>query len=349
MLNRSKRLTCRGFTLIELLVVIAIIAILIALLLPAVQQAREAARRTQCKNNLKQIALACHNYHDIYQMFPPAIIRGGRMTSVSNNRESWGWHVAILPMIEHGPLYNTLDVGNFRLDEVLAGANSAVTDPVATLQTKLPGYVCPSDSNTGIVHQNRHFGGGKGTVAGGLGNWRPSITNYIGMRGTRDQPQQVNDPHGAFWFDNGTKIRDITDGTSNTLFVGERETNKGRSGTWIGVRNPNGGGSRGIWYNIGHARTFLNAPISVFSWSSNRGRGESFSSPHVGGVQFAMADGSVRFVSENIEFDVTSCRNVGGGRRCVWDVSMEGNPNYGWLTVYSRLARKNDGLPIGEF
>ena len=101
MLNRSKRLTCRGFTLIELLVVIAIIAILIALLLPAVQQAREAARRTQCKNNLKQIALACHNYHDIYQMFPPAIIRGGRMTSVSNNRESWGWHVAILPMIEH--------------------------------------------------------------------------------------------------------------------------------------------------------------------------------------------------------------------------------------------------------
>lgn len=348
MLRRPKRMN-RGFTLIELLVVIAIIAILVSLLLPAVQQAREAARRTQCKNNLKQIALACHNYHDVFKMFPPAIIRGGRMTGITNNRESYGWHVSILPMIEQKALYDTLGVSQYRLDEVIAGANPGVSDPVALLQTKLSAYICPSDPNDGIVHQNRHFGGGVGAAAGGRGNWRPGITNYIGMRGTRDQPQQVNDPHGCFWFDNGTKIRDITDGTSNTLFVGERETPKGRSGTWIGVRNPNGGGSRGIWTNIGHARTFLNAPTSAFPWGGNRGRGESFSSTHTGGVQFALADGSVRFVSENIEFDVTSCRTVNGGNRCVWDQFSSGNANYSWFTVYSKLARKNDGFPIGEF
>lgn len=363
---RNRRRRSRGFTLIELLVVIAIIAILIALLLPAVQQAREAARRTQCKNNLKQLALACHNYHDVYQMFPLGHLRGsGRggnnpLWAAANNKESWGWHTYILPFIEQKALFDLLDVNTYGLDQVIAGENPALPntnsgnkadDPLMALQTRIPAYACPSDVNDGIAHRNRHFGGGRGIRRSPAGNtnWRPGITTYIGNRGTRDQVQRVNDPFGFFCYDLPIKIRDVLDGTSNTLMIGERDTKRCRSGAWPGVRNPRGGGTRGIWYNIGHTRTLMNAPTSVFNWGSNNGCGESFSSMHTGGVQWAMADGSVRFISENIEF-VDSCVNNAGGRRCVWHVFSPGDTR--WepaFYVYNRLSRRDDGFPIGEF
>ncbi|MEO2018120.1 MAG: DUF1559 domain-containing protein [Fuerstiella sp.] len=348
----------RGFTLIELLVVIAIIAILIALLLPAVQQAREAARRTQCKNNLKQLALACHNYHDVYKMFPIGHSRGD--WAVSNNEEAWGWHVHILPFIDQAPLFNQLGVNDYALDQVIAGENPGLPntnsgnkadDPLIALQTKISGFVCPSDVNDGIAHANRHFGGGNGIRRSPAGNtnWRPGLTTYVGNRGTRDQAQSVNDPWGFFGYNKSIRIRDVEDGTSNTLFIGERDTKRCRAGAWPGVRNPRGSGSRGIWYNIGHSRTLLNAPTSVFAWGSNNGCGESFSSMHIGGVQFALADGSVRFVSENIEF-VDNCVQNAGGRRCVWQRFDAGDAR--WepaFFVYNRLSRRNDGFPIGEY
>src|SRR5688500_480674 len=166
----------RGFTLIELLVVIAIIATLIAILLPAVQQAREAARRTQCKNNLKQIGLALHNYHDIQLTFPPGFIRDG----VANS-DGWSWGAAILPQLEQAPLYDLLGVSRYRLRDVLAGSNPAlatVAQRSAALQTHVPVYVCPSDPNEGIAHADRHFQGGLGNNAGGLGQFRPGLSNY---------------------------------------------------------------------------------------------------------------------------------------------------------------------------
>src|SRR4051812_30971338 len=113
--SRSSRVRFRAFTLIELLVVIAIIAILIALLLPAVQQAREAARRTQCRNNLKQMGLALHNYHDTYRLFPASYYRDWPHNSSTNptaGRPGWGWAVMLLPYMDQGPLFNALDVGN---------------------------------------------------------------------------------------------------------------------------------------------------------------------------------------------------------------------------------------------
>ena len=357
------RMKKRGFTLIELLVVIAIIAILIALLLPAVQQAREAARRTQCKNNLKQMGLALHNYHDIYGMFPLAHYRttpegqyaghgvtsnGRQSLRDGQNVEAWGWQVSILPQIDQAPLYNLLDVPRFRLTDVLAGRNPRLQTRQQienALKTFISAYVCPSDQNDGIAHQNRHFGGGLGNNADpNLGQFRPGITTYMANRGTRDQPQWTNDCHGAFDATRGYRIRDFSDGTSNTFMVGERNTIACRSGTWIGVRNPDGGAQRGIWYNFGHTRTVQNAPTSVFTWSGNNGCGESFSSDHVGGVQWLFADGHVQFISDNIEF-------VDGGQNGVnvWDRFVPGDNRYNWYYLYNKLSRRNDGFPIGEF
>jgi len=132
----SKHRLRRGFTLIELLVVIAIIAILIALLLPAVQQAREAARRTQCKNHLKQIGLAIHNYHDTHNTFPPGYIARIPQNITSSERGLYGWGAFVLPYMDQAPLYNLLQVGNVPLE------TNAVTN-LAALQTPLPAFSLP--------------------------------------------------------------------------------------------------------------------------------------------------------------------------------------------------------------
>lgn len=345
----------RGFTLIELLVVIAIIAILIALLLPAVQQAREAARRTQCRNNLKQIGLALHNYHDVYGSLPANFWRHGTSNfsnnnfwNESNNRECYGWAVSILPQIDQGPLFNRLDVNAFHLSQTLAGTNPALTPTEARdlLQTRIPAYVCPSDPNDGLAHQNRHFGGGIGTNAGNLGNWRPGLSNYVSNRGTRDQAQQRNDTHGAFFHNSNIKFRDFDDGTSNTFIVGERETPNCRAATWVGVRNPRGSGTRGIFQHTAHARALINSPVQP--WSANKGCGESFASMHVGGSQFVFGDGSVKFISENIDSNPLD-RNPADPGAVAWAIFTPGDPRYAWYSVYQRLARRNDGFPVGEF
>jgi prepilin-type N-terminal cleavage/methylation domain-containing protein len=332
----------RAFTLVELLVVIAIIGILIALLLPAVQAAREAARRTQCGNNLKQLALAQHNYHDTFGSFSSGYIRGP--WAGSSNHECWGWHVLIMPFIEQKPLWDLLDSKSYTLEHVCALANSKVPDPVATLQTEVPAFICPSDSNDRIAHANRHFGGGVGTSAGGLGNWRPGLTTYLGCRGTRQNPQSTNDCNGVLFYDSKIRFRDIKDGTTNTFMIGERDTYQCRSGAWPGVRNPQGGGSRGIWTSVGHGRSRLNETNPPIPWGNNRGCGEGFSSEHPGGAHFAMSDGSVRFISETIEYS-DGCRNG----CCVYHTNVTGDPDCRWFSTYTKLHHRKDGLPIGDF
>lgn len=336
----------RAFTLVELLVVIAIIGVLIALLLPAVQSAREAARRAQCSNNLKQLGLACHNYHDVHKQFPPGFLRGTSTSAAADLRECWGWHVFLMPFIEQTALYDLLSPAQYRLDQVCAKLNPAVPNPVAALQTRVEGFICPSDANDGIAHADRHFGGGEGTAAAGLGNWRPGLTNYVGNRGVRDRPRDApDDCWGIFHYDSRVGISRITDGTSNTIMIGERDSRRCRAGSWIGVRQPNDHGGRSIWYNLAHGRTVINAPLAVYAWNNDKGCGEGFSSMHPGGAQFALCDGSVRFISET----VSAIRDNDGAGHNVYDNFNPGAPNYSWITVWTRLIRRDDGFPVSDF
>jgi len=277
------RKEARGFTLIELLVVIAIIAILIALLLPAVQQAREAARRTQCKNNLKQIGLAFHNYHDMARTFPPGSLFGD---------DEYGWGTMILPFVEQGNLYNLIDFTGQAPDVTLLLV-PGVTDQV------LPFYICPSNSMA-LRHSPLRVGGGtNGADVGGharndykgcLGSGGGSVTGVLGKIKDTLRP---------------TKIRDIQDGTSNTMFVGEGYTEFMRAidgpthpnvhdfSVWIGTNSQH--------QNIVAETRLRNVP--------NGDRDDSFASQHVGGIQMLFADGSAHFISENI--DMTTFMNLG--------------------------------------
>jgi len=318
-----------GFTLVELLVVIAIIGILVALLLPAVQAAREAARRMSCSNNLKQIGLALHNYHDTYKTFP-----SGWFWTAANN-ETYAWSVLILPYIEQSNLHDQLDANRTTMYQGLQGPNSAIIAQAA--QSRLPSYMCPSDTGftpPGLVHGDRHFGGGTGTAAAGLGNWLPGVSNYIGVMGHRDV-NNANLNSGVLFAQQGVRMADILDGTSNTAAVGERDSKICRSGAWVGIRNAGGNGSRGIYTSGGHSRPRVNAPDPMGAlWSTNDGCGEGFSSLHPGGAQFVYCDGSVNFLTETIQHNW-----VGNG------VNAHNNAANG---VYQRLLSRDDLLPIDQ-
>lgn len=320
----------RAFTLVELLVVIAIIGILVAMLLPAVQAAREAARRMSCSNNLKQIGLALHNYHDTYKVFPP-----GWLGQTDDASECFGWSAFVLPFMEQQPLHESLGVSDVYFEVALATAPNPA-DYRRLFETTLEPFMCPSDSGfnqPGKVHNARRFNGGDGMNAAGYsGNIHPGVSNYMGAIGHRINSAGRNNNSGVFFGRRAMGFQDILDGTSNTVAVGERDTKFCRSGTWLGVRNPNGTGSRGYWTAVGASRAKMNAPDPPFGWKDNDGCGEGFGSLHPGGAQFCMADGSVTFLSEAIEHNW-----VGSGG------NAHKNPNNG---VYQRLLSRDDGLPI---
>src|SRR5262245_8657385 len=338
----------QGFTLVELLVVIAIIGVLVAMLLPAVQSARKSARRMQFTSHLKQLALACHNYHDSLRTFPPSHLYA------ASNREMWGWHVFLLPYIEQKALQDSLGVQQFQLNQVLAKKNPALREPLPLLQSSIPIFLCPSDANPNppTTTQSRHFGGGFGTAAGAWGTWRPGVTNYMASRRTRNNQQATNDTHGMFMENGGKRLRDVTDGTTNTFFIGERDTPVCHSGTWIGVRNPRGNSTRGFYYVTANVRVRLNSPDPPIPWNSGARDGcyEGFSSLHPSGANFALVDGSVRFVSNNIEFRSSGVTGPSGKMRNTFDVHAPHNPDWTrTYSVYQRLGRRNDGFPTGDY
>jgi len=281
-----------GFTLIELLVVIAIIAILIALLLPAVQQAREAARRSQCKNNLKQIGLGLHNYHDLYNTFPPgAVMRFPDTTSTNwcrstaNGGGSFGgapWTVLILPQIDQASIYNKLD-----FNEPFSTSSLPTTAPNGDFIPYLPAYVCPSDPEMGGQKSSNYVGASGGGAA-------PDCFTSEGRN------FYVN---GILYTNSRTRIADITDGSTNVFLVGETRYNSltpdGRP-RWSA--SGKGGSSNGLLQNLAGALEQINLfPISKRSTAG--AVSQLFGSMHVGGCHFLMADGSVHFVSENIDLD----------------------------------------------
>ncbi|MCH9652728.1 MAG: DUF1559 domain-containing protein [Planctomycetes bacterium] len=296
----------RGFTLIELLVVIAIIAILIALLLPAVQQAREAARRSTCKNGLKQIALGLHNYHDSHRTFPPGAVWYGTGSAPANGREAnWGttWVVQVLPFIDQANLYN-----RYNMSLPARSANSDAGDSV--LRAKISVLRCPSQPKIDRSNLTQdHNGFSKITYAGSVGGGSTlDIADYrnIARRGVFSAIAQ-----------NGAKIRDFDDGTSNVIMLSEIVTSLSTGddkGAWGWCTGPlfAGQNSNGILTPNVSAITDR-TPYASNNTSdkdpnrrnnpddTNDNSGQAARSFHVGGVHVAMADGSVRFASENID------------------------------------------------
>ncbi len=278
----------RGFTLIELLVVIAIIAILIALLLPAVQQAREAARRTQCKNNLKQIGIGMHNYHDTYRSFP-----AGRYNCC------WGtWQVALLPYLEQKNMFDLYQ--NFGGNDASGPRYGGAPNTTNVTNNRIASLTCPSDTpNSPIADITSH------NYAANYGN-----TGYA-QQGTLNGVSFGGAPFANF-STGYYGLRDILDGTSNTLLVAEVLQGFGsdlRGFTWWGdassmttYNGPNSTIPDRI-YSSSYCvnRPQLNLPCAV-STSSEPTMFAS-RSRHPGGVQVVLCDGSARFVSENISID----------------------------------------------
>jgi len=200
----------RAFTLIELLVVIAIIAVLIALLLPAVQQAREAARRSQCKNNLKQIGLALHNYHDTHQVFPCGVFTGVYSSTGGRGARGSGWFHQSLPYIDQSAVYAGISP-MMAAGAVVGGDNEIYRAPEALRRNKVAVFMCPSDPNAGSIMGPSHADGFQGNYVVCAGSL--SMGTYgTAFEGPKD---------GLFFFQSATRIRDVTDGSSMTMMGSE--------------------------------------------------------------------------------------------------------------------------------
>ncbi|MFH1920281.1 MAG: DUF1559 domain-containing protein [Planctomycetota bacterium] len=312
---RSKNAN-RGFTLVELLVVIAIIGILIALLLPAVQAAREAARRMQCSNNLKQCGVAMHTYHNTYICFPPGFMAVDHLGQVAGG---WAWGVFLMPFIEQSPLQDKLSTTEYTLSQV-------ISDPalLPMLQMDLSVFKCPSSP----MEPLREFRG--------PGSEMVSTANYTCCRGFYRYSGDVHlqkPNNGIFYAESATRIRDVTDGTSNTFAIGERTVlpvhaaDPKRWPSWCGP------GGLGIGATVSSCVSVrLNHPTNM----------HAFSSHHPGGANFCFADGSVRFVSETIESNTGGLTDGNSGSHAEFVQAA----SQGLVGAYQLLGVKNDGQPI---
>ncbi|MES2791275.1 MAG: DUF1559 domain-containing protein [Planctomycetota bacterium] len=277
----------KGFTLIELLVVIAIIAVLIALLLPAVQQAREAARRTQCKNNLKQLGIALHSYHDTHSALPP----GGIQIFEGNYQSEATWISMILPYIDQQPLYNRANFSS--CFGCVAGPGNPSYEIVSPA---IPMMLCPSDKEVGLwINTYRH---GNYLANAGIGALRSVATS--------NDPTRIS---GPFTMNSKTRFKDFTDGTSNTLLVAEIMTVDAtdvrgvmhylEGAMYEHDRTPNSTIPDGV--RTGSCVSTPRAPcVGTHGAFNDRQITISARSQHIGGVQVLLADGSGRFISENI-------------------------------------------------
>jgi prepilin-type N-terminal cleavage/methylation domain-containing protein/prepilin-type processing-associated H-X9-DG protein len=289
------RLSRRAFTLVELLVVIAIIGVLVALLLPAVQAAREAARRTQCVNNLKQIGIGLHNYHDTLRVLPPGAFWAGATTS--NSRGSILLH--ILPFIEQQTLYDKVDFNSAPEGQTLPGGGLIAATIIKT-------YVCPSEKSTGLLNGRaiHNYCASSGPTAHG-NNSACACSTYSAWNAYAISPYgSATDFAGPFLRIPNTPVRlaDVTDGLSNTIFFGEvrRDCSAHVRGGWVQSNNANGLTSTLIPINFDTcndaAADGCNRPCN---WSTELG----FKSLHPGGANFLFGDGAVRFLTQNIDHD----------------------------------------------
>jgi len=321
MIKRTRRQF--GFTLVELLVVIAIIGILVGLLLPAIQAAREAARRTQCTNNLKQIGLAAHNHHDT---FPTKSFPSGLQGGLVSNYHGYAWSAFLLRFMEQQALYEDLRIGEFEMHD-------ATYSPFR--QKLLDAYLCPSAPRPDDLNKNRTLY----TQSYHEDRTHGALSNYVGNAGTvalvsgsLEVPDTAANVGGAMALYDGVlfprsqvSFRDITDGTANTLLVGERDYQSSNHGNheasnWVGNK---AGGIAAYYNNVtifnnGVESMRINADGNNSSTAAESG--DAWSSAHPGGAQFVLCDGSVAFISETIDD-----------------------------TTFGNLCSRNDGVPIGAY
>jgi prepilin-type N-terminal cleavage/methylation domain-containing protein len=321
-----------GFTLIELMVVIAVIGVLCALLLPAVQAAREAARQTQCKNNLKQLALAAHNYYDVANVFPPGQMRMN-FTAKPKFR-GYTMFVYLLPYVESNNLYQNWDFNDDPDVNTVGDAGSAPSAQVIAT------YLCPSD----IIPQNPYASGT---------TWY-AITSYGGNCGTRSYPPTLTTADGMF-FQTGPATPDnpqvgfesVSDGTSTTLFFGERKHTDANYDTFFAPAwsiDPMGAwgwwASTGGQYGVSDVTESSFSPINyvcpitydqavasgmslaTFTNTLDSLRVCSFGSQHPTGAQFAMVDGSARFINQSISQSVLVALSTRAGHEAMGDAQF---------------------------
>jgi prepilin-type N-terminal cleavage/methylation domain-containing protein/prepilin-type processing-associated H-X9-DG protein len=279
-----------GFTLIELLVVIAIIAILIGLLVPAVQKVRSAAARAQCENNLKQMGLAMHGYHDTYHHFPAGFV----------TPSNWSWETALLPFLEQRPLQDALQITTKNLS----------VNP--NTQLELPIFTCPSDFSSGPNNPWFPLGYGK--------------SNYV-------VSEQISDGNSKI------KMLQITDGTSNTLMIGERDTKDNIGAVWPG--RDSSPPKIGVASVMGRPNWPINTKYdggTPCCTGDIYGKRFAWTSLHTGGANFVFADGSVHFLAETIATDPLAGTNP--SHQDVHGIALPAN--FPLLNLYYR----DDGNPI---
>jgi prepilin-type N-terminal cleavage/methylation domain-containing protein len=303
-----------AFTLVELLVVIAIIGILVALLLPAIQAAREAARRSQCSNNLKQLGLAVHNYHDTYRVFPSGSLSS---TTINYSTANWcntgqtahsraPWTVLILPFIEKTSQHELFDFST-AFTSTSNAPGSAVNH--AQFSANNGSYQCPSDLNSGRDNNNSCYFGVQG------GGTTPNCVTQA--------PSRVFFVNGVLFHNSACGFRDILDGTTSVFMIGETKYCLTRGGRADGFHSGWASATKlDVW---GMPLVLAAAMLPINSYPEHGGRADTlnyqtrlFGSFHPGGCHFALCDASVRFVSENID-----------------------------LSVYQQLAVRDDQLPNG--
>ena len=340
--------TRKGFTLIELLVVVAIIAILIALLLPAVQRAREAARRTQCRNNLKQIALAVNNYENKFNIFPPCVIddQGPSAYNAAGCPDSWtrsggfGWRMLILPDIEQQNLYNKIDFNNqIHSDVLFAGGCTPSTAPYSTawtdnrnaIEVQLEAYLCPSDDTlSDVVADGAEFGSNYAAMVSTQVNYNYVTTN--GAVTAKTDPTGLKQL-GLMHWEKPARQRDVAnDGTSHTIMIAEVDRG-------VSVRRQGGGlfNRCGRWYSVYACLTdsnrtpddfgnnsnpiedLVNSPdrfvrLEVYTDSDATQTGQAASSAHGGGAHVALVDGSIQWVTKGVDLTLykATCTRAGG-------------------------------------
>ncbi len=279
-----------AFTLVELLVVIAIIGVLIALLLPAVQAARQAANRTACRNNLRQIGLALHNYHGTHQSLPAGWIGIDPTTKrpAVQGEPGWGWACQLLPYLEQGAVSQSL---------ISYGQPVMAARHKEARETVLPVFLCPSD-----IGEDTFFLNADSAADPNAATTEPlaklAKANYVGAFGTTDidpcEDLMIGDvcrSNGVFHHNSATRFRDISDGLSQTLVIGERWSLHGYS-SWIGV--------------VPGAEEALPRIVGTTDHVPNHAGGhfDDFGSYHAGGCHFVLGDGSVYFIAETIELAV---------------------------------------------